>query len=119
MRLQLCLLAAVLLTGCASSSENIGPSYVSSAGYRDLDCQELTEEARWLSRQAALAARAQDKMAHNDAIATGTALVLFWPAAFFISGDGPNATELANLRGHKEAIEEAAIQNDCGFSFRG
>lgn len=119
MRVQLSLLAAVLLAGCASSADNIAPSYVSSAAYQNYNCQQLTEEARRVSQHASRAAGVQDKKARNDAIATGTALVLFWPAAFFVSGDGANAAELANLRGQKEAIEEAAIQKDCGFSFRG
>lgn len=120
MRAQLSLLAAVLLAGCASSADNVAPSYVSSAAYQNFNCQQLTEEARRVSQHAARAAGAQDKQARNDAIATGTALVLFWPAAFFVSGgDGANAAQLANLRGQKEAIEEAATQKNCGFSFRG
>ena len=113
-------LATVVLAGCASSAGDIAPSYVSSAAFHNLSCQQLTEEARQVSEHAARAAGAQNKQARNDAIATGTALVLFWPAAFFVSGgDGANAAELASLRGQKEAIEQAAIEKNCGFSFRG
>jgi hypothetical protein len=42
---------------------------------------------------------AQDKKRSNDQIATGVAIVVFWPAAFFVGGDGLAAAELANLKG--------------------
>ncbi len=62
----------------------------------------------------------QDKKASNDAIATGVAVVLFWPAAFMVSGgDGQTAAELAKLKGQKDAIEQAAIQKKCGIQFGG
>ncbi|MGI9477443.1 MAG: hypothetical protein ACR2PI_12115 [Hyphomicrobiaceae bacterium] len=114
------ILTAAVLAGCASSADDVAPSYVSSAAFHNFNCQQLTEEARRVSQHAARAAGAQNRQARNDKIATGTALVLFWPAAFFVSGgNGANAAELANLRGQKEAIEQAAIEKNCGFSFRG
>jgi hypothetical protein len=49
---------------------------------------------------------------------TGAAIVLFWPAAFFVKGDGQNAAELARLKGEFEAIEQASIQKNCGIRFQ-
>jgi hypothetical protein len=43
---------------------------------------------------------------------TGAAIVLFWPAAFFVKGDGQNAAELARLKGEFEAIEQASISEE-------
>jgi hypothetical protein len=50
-------------------------------------------------------------------VATGVALVLFWPAAFFIKGDGPAAAELGRLKGEYEALERVSNQKRCGLRF--
>ena len=119
MRALATILAAGFLAGCASKADDVAPAYVSPVAYQSYSCRQLTQEARQVSAHAARAAGVQNKKARNDAIATGTALVLFWPAAFFVSGDGANTAELANLRGQKEAIEQASIEKNCGVSFRG
>jgi hypothetical protein len=41
-----------------------------------------------------LVAGNQDQKRTNDAIATTVAVVIFWPAAFLVGGDGPAAAEL-------------------------
>jgi hypothetical protein len=45
-------------------------------------------------------------------------IILFWPALFFMEGDGQNAAELARLRGEFETLEKVAIQKECGLEFR-
>lgn len=60
----------------------------------------------------------QDEKATSDAVATGVALVIFWPAAFFVKGDGPTAAELGRLKGEFEALEKTAIEKRCGLQFR-
>jgi hypothetical protein len=60
----------------------------------------------------------QDEKATGDAVATGVALVLFWPAAFFIKGDGATAAELGRLKGEFEALEKVSIQKGCGIRFQ-
>lgn len=60
----------------------------------------------------------QNKKAQNDAVATGVALVLFWPAAFLIKGDQGSAAELARLKGEMDAIERASIARRCGITFQ-
>jgi uncharacterized protein YceK len=108
-----------LLAGCASSAKHIAPSYVSPIIYQDYDCSQLAQEAQRVTSHARRAAGIQDEKSNNDAVATGVAVVLFWPAAFFVSGgDGQTAAELAKLRGQKEAIEQAAIQKKCGTIFK-
>jgi hypothetical protein len=51
-------------------------------------------------------------------VATTAAVIIFWPAAFFIGGDKQNAAELARLKGEMEAIEQASIRKNCGIQFR-
>ena len=71
-----------------------------------------------MSARASQGAGAQDEKSSNDAVATGVAIVLFWPAAFFIKGDGATAAELARLKGDFEAIEKASIHKNCNLQFR-
>lgn len=107
-----------LLAGCASSSENIAPQYVSHLQFQGYSCQQIAAEAERVSNRAAQVAGVQDKKASNDAAATAVAVILFWPAAFLISGDGPTAAELSRLRGEYEALEKAAIEKKCGIQFQ-
>lgn len=110
--------ALALLGGCASSSESIQASYVSPVLYQGLSCEQLAAEAQRVSYAAVRAAGEQDQKATSDAVATGVALVIFWPAALLVSGgDGHTAAELANLRGQMKAIEEANLQKSCGLNF--
>ena len=65
-----------------------------------------------------MAAGAQDSKATRDAIATTAAIVIFWPAAFFVGGNDQTTAELARLRGEMEAIEQVSIRKRCGIQFQ-
>ena len=110
--------AAVLVAGCASRSSEISPAYVSPIAYQNHNCQQLAAEAQAISARAAQVSGAQDQKRTNDQIATGVAIVVFWPAAFLVGGDGQMAAELANLKGQMVAIEQASIQRQCAISFQ-
>ncbi len=110
--------ASLALAGCASSADNIRPAYISPIQYQNYGCEQIAAEAQRVSARVAEVTGVQDQKANNDAVATGVALVLFWPAAFFISGDGQTAAELSRLKGEFEALEQASIQRSCGFEFR-
>lgn len=105
------------LAACASPSAEVTATYVSPEAYSGFTCTALGQEAQRVSARAAAAAGEQDRQAEADAVATGVALVLFWPAVFFLNGDDANAAELARLRGEMEAIEQANIQRGCGLRF--
>jgi hypothetical protein len=111
-------LSALALAGCASSSDKITASYVSPMQYDSYNCRQLGEEAQRVSAHAAAAAGAQDSQATKDAVATTAAVIIFWPAAFFVQGDKQNAAELARLRGEMEAIEQVSIRKQCGIQFQ-
>lgn len=110
--------AAVIVAGCASKSSEIAPSYVSPVTYQNHSCQQLAMEAQAISSRAAQVSGAQDQKRTNDQIATGVAIVVFWPAAFLVGGDGPMAAELANLKGQMVAVEQASIQKQCAINFQ-
>jgi hypothetical protein len=107
------------LAGCASRSDEVAASYVSPVAYQSYSCRELSVEAQRVSSAAAAAAGVQDSKHTKDAVATTAAVVIFWPAAFFVGGDNAQTAELARLKGQKQAVEEAAIQKKCPISFRG
>jgi hypothetical protein len=86
--------------------------------YESLSCRQIAEEAQRVSHRAAVAAGAQDSQASKDAVSTAVAVVVFWPAAFFIGGDKGNATEVGRLKGEMDAIEQASIRKNCGIQFR-
>ena len=112
------LIVPLVLAGCASKSADITPAYVSPVLYQGYTCQQLAQEAQGVSTRAAQVSGAQDKKRTDDQIATGVAVVVFWPAAFFVGGDGPQAAELAQLKGQMTAVEQASTQKKCGIQFR-
>ena len=74
-------------------------------------------EAQRISHRAAEVSGQQDQKAQGDKVKTGVGIVLFWPALFFMKGDGATAAELGRLKGEMDAIEQASIQKNCGVEF--
>ena len=112
------LIAALTISACAKKSDDVGSQYVSPLQYQSYSCRQIGEEAQRVNDQVARLTGVQDKKAENDAVATGVALVLFWPAAFFVKGNGENASELARLKGELEALEKTSIRKNCHIEFR-
>ena len=108
---------AVVLTGCASAPKDIAPAYVSTGLYENLSCNQLRSEAEGVSARAAAANGQQDKNRGSDVAMTTVAVVLFWPAAFFMKGDGAAAAEVARLKGEMQAIEQVNRIKNCGIVF--
>lgn len=86
--------------------------------YQSYSCQQLGMEAQAVSAKAAELAGAQDSKRTNDQIATGVAIVVFWPAAFLVGGDSQVTAQLAQMKGQMGAIEQASIQKRCGIQFQ-
>jgi hypothetical protein len=108
--------AGLTLAGCAKSSGEIRGAYVSPIQYQNYSCQQIGAELQRVSARANEAAGVQDDKADNDALVTAAAIVVFWPAAFFVGGDGQTAAELARLKGEFEALERAGIEKNCGLA---
>ncbi len=98
MKIIIAAIAALTLAACASSSSDITPTYVSPVTYQNHTCAQLAQEAQAISARAVQIAGVQDQQRTNDAIATGVAIVVFWPAAFLVGGNRQAAAELASLR---------------------
>ena len=72
-----------------------------------------------VSRRASEVSGVQDSNKTSDAWVTGATVVLFWPAAFFIKGDGQTAAELARLKGEFETLEKVGIEKNCKLRVQG
>ena len=107
------------LGGCASSSADIMPAYVSPVAYQGYTCQQLALEAQSISTRAATLSGAQDSQRTKDQWSTAAAVVIFWPAAFLVGGDKQAAAELAQMKGQMIAVEQASIAKKCGIKFEG
>jgi hypothetical protein len=118
MRFPLSLVFVLALAGCASKSSEVAPMYVSPIMYQNYTCQQIAMEAQNVSSHAAEMAGAQDDKRTRDQVATGVAVVVFWPAAFFVGGDGNTAAELGRLKGQMQALEQASVMKNCGIKFQ-
>lgn len=110
--------AALSVCGCAKSAKEIAPAYVSPLSFQNYSCAQIGQEVERISARAAELSGIQDEKATSDAVATTVGVVVFWPALFFIEGDGQNAAELAQLKGEYETLEKIATGKGCKLEFR-
>jgi hypothetical protein len=110
--------ACVVLAGCATRPSDIAPAYVSTVGYQGLSCRQLSNEATDISARAAAAMGIQNQKATGDAVAMTAAVIVFWPALFFVKGDGVQAAEVSRLKGEMEAIQTTSNRKGCGIKFK-
>jgi hypothetical protein len=104
----------VALSGCASSSDDIAAAYVSPLAYDTYTCPQLSGELQRISARVHEVTGTVDQKATNDKVAMGVGLVLFWPALFFLKGNGPEQEELARLKGEYDAVNQEMIKDNCG-----
>ena len=107
-------LAALMLAGCASRSADVAARPTDPAAYAAWDCERLFDESDAVQHQAADVAYAVDSVAGNNMIALGLGVTVFWPALLAMRPDGPEAAQLAALKGRFEALRSAAEGRACG-----
>ena len=108
------LLAVAGLGACASRSGEVKPLPTNPAQYALWTCDRLFDETDAVQRQAADVAYAVDSRAGNNLIALGLGATVFWPALLAMRPDGPEAEELAALKGRFEALRQSAQTKGCG-----
>ena len=106
------------MTGCASSAKDVPTQYVSPLIYENYDCQQIGDELSRLTRKVNESAGKVEERASDDSGTMALSLVLFWPALFFIDGDGPEAQEYGRLKGEYDALEKTSIKKSCGHEFK-
>ena len=110
-------LMPALAAGCATKAEKVQASYVSPIKYESFSCKQLRAEAERVSARVQQLTGVQNKKATDDAVATGVAIVIFWPAAFLVGGNDVNTAELSRLKGEMDAIEQTSIKKNCDIVF--
>jgi len=80
-------------------------AYTSGLRYEDYDCSKLTAELDSLARR-----ENQLVIAQQQRIKTSQVQAFWWG---FGQGDGIEASELANVRGEKEAVRKAIEVKRC------
>jgi hypothetical protein len=113
MRLAPLAVAAGLAAGCATRSADVKPEPVPPEQFATWRCEQLAEEVDRVQQRAADVAYAVDAHAGNNIIALSLGLTVFWPALIAMRPDGPDAAELASLKGRFEALHAAAAARGC------
>ena len=106
-------LSSMFLAGCASSSGDISAAYISPLVYNSYSCDQLAAEMQRIVARVRQVSGTVDENSTNDKIAMGVGLILFWPALFMLKGNGADQQELSELKGEYDAVNQAAIRNNC------
>lgn len=106
------LIASFVISGCATSAKNVPASYVPTLSYQSSDCGQLNAEAARIQAKLVETGGQLDKAADNDKVLTGVALLVFWPAVFFL-GNKAQEAEYGRLKGDYDAINKVAIEKKC------
>jgi hypothetical protein len=102
------------LGGCATRAVEVAPKPDDPAAYAGWSCERLADAADATQQRAADVAYQVDARAGNNMIALGLGIAVFWPALMAVRPDGPEAIELAELKGRFEALRAAALARPCG-----
>ncbi len=113
----LCAASALLVGGCAKSSNQVAAASVSPIQYQNYTCNQIKAELTALNGRLIQGMRRQDDNADGDAAVTAVGAVLFWPALFFIDGDDEGTYQLSQMKGEFNALEQAAIQRNCDVQY--
>jgi uncharacterized protein YceK len=107
------LVATVLVSGCATSSDKIAASYISPMQYQSYDCDQISAEGSRLSQRVISLQGQVDKAASNDKALTGVGVILFFPVLFALGGNQQQEAEYGRLKGEAEALQQAAVLKKC------
>jgi hypothetical protein len=107
------LAVALVTAGCASRSVNVQPLRADPAVFAAWTCAALHDEIDSVQQRAADVAYAVDERAGNNVIMLSLGVAVFWPALIAMRPDGPDAAELARLKGRHDALVSAAAGKAC------
>jgi hypothetical protein len=102
------ILTALVLSGCMNMptpTSQITSSYTSTLRYENHSCSALGKELDSLARRENQLVTAQEQR-----IKTSQMQAFWWG---YGQGDGIEASELANVRGEKEAVRTAISSKNC------
>ena len=106
------LLALPFLLGCASQPEDVAPIYVPSANYENFTCESLERSYDETESRLTTLWAEQKQEADSDVGWVVGGAILFLPA-MLAAVDEDVSEELAQVKGRREAIVEAAVNKGC------
>jgi hypothetical protein len=109
-------LLPVLLAACATRSGDVRPAVADPAQFAAWSCDALYDEADRVRQRAAQVAYALDERTGNNIVALGLGVTVFWPALLAMRPSGPDALELAQLKGRDDAVRVAQAASSTGSS---
>jgi hypothetical protein len=112
-------LTATMLVGCASNPNNIDAIYVTPLKYATYSCNQIAQEMGYVEQRTNVLYQNLQRKRTNDNWAMGVGMVLFWPALFALDGgDGPEATEYAQIKGEYEALRQNSVDKSCNITMQ-
>lgn len=106
-------LLALALAGCATRAAHVAPNATDPAEFAVWGCDRVDDEVDAVRQRAAEVAYDVDARLGNNVLALGIGATLFWPAMLAMQPDGPEAAELARLKGRDDALRAAARDKGC------
>jgi hypothetical protein len=89
------------------------PQPADAALFAPLGCEALYDEADRIRVRGARVAYAVDERFGTNIVALGMGMTVFWPALLAMRPAGPDAVELAQLKGRDEAVRAAMAAKPC------
>lgn len=111
-RVAACLLG-LALAGCATRATHVLPQSADPAEFDSWSCARLNDELDVVQQRAADVAYAVDERVGNNILALGIGIGIFWPAVLAMRPDGPEADDLARLKGRFDAMGTASRIKGC------
>lgn len=100
--------ATAAISACAQKPEAIQAAYVSPTSYQGWSCQQLQSEAVRVDAALMRASEQQEKARSNDTVG-----VIFLGLPVSSLSGGNVATQIADLKGRKEVLEQTQIGRNC------
>ncbi len=107
--------ALMALSACAQQPDKIAASYVSPTTYEGRSCRQLMAERNEIVTRVNTLNAEQKEAATTDAVATGVALFLFWPAAIALANTKDSSSALSAAKGHYDAITAQMKKKGCAL----
>jgi uncharacterized protein YceK len=111
------MVAAALLSGCASSPKKIAAAHISPTKYQSLTCDQVALERTAVEYRAHVLYHDLKKRSNGDKVKMGVGAMLFIPTLFFLKGNGAKAAEYAQMKGDYHALRLTSEDKGCGIAF--
>jgi hypothetical protein len=109
----LALCASALVAACATRSEDVRPLETEATDLAKLSCPMLHDEWDRVRERATRVAYSVDERFGTNIVALGLGVTIFWPALLAMRPNGPDADELARLKGRDEAVRRTMSAKAC------